>query len=87
MNMFGEFFALCCALFFLIFLLLIRFIKGAKFSDKLLALQYIELFICIFILIYGSFSENDVLINIGLIFSIIGFVGIIFLNRLAGDKV
>ncbi|MCL2322952.1 MAG: monovalent cation/H+ antiporter complex subunit F [Oscillospiraceae bacterium] len=86
MNMFVDFFSLSCALFFLIFLLLIRFIKGAKFSDKLLALQYIELFICVFVLILGSFSENDVLINIGFIFSILGFVGIIFLNRLAGDK-
>lgn len=86
MNMFIDFFALSLALFFLIFLLFIRFIKGSKFSDKLLILQYIELLVCVFILVYGTFSQNDVLINIGLIFSLVGFVGIIFLNKIVGDR-
>ncbi len=85
MSMFIEFFSLGLALFLLIFLLFIRFIRASKLSDKLLALQYIELLIFIFVFIYGSFSANDVVISIGLIFSILGFVGIVFLNKLAGD--
>ena len=86
MSMFIDFFSLCLALFFLIFLLFIRFIKGSEISDKLLVLQYTELLACVFILVYGTFSQEDVLINIGLIFSLVGFVGIIFLNRIAGDR-
>jgi len=72
-------------LFFLIFLLFIRFIKDSRFSDKLLVLQYIELLACVFILVYGTFSEKDIIINIGLIFSLVGFLGIIFLNKIVGD--
>ncbi len=81
-----DFFILSSALIFLVLILFIGFIKGSKFQEKLLALLYIELLICIFIIIYGTFYQNEMLINISLIFSLMGFIGIIFLSRLQGDE-
>jgi len=67
---------------FIIFIVLevIKLLIGPTIWDRLLALNLITSLLIIFIVIYASMNKNNFALDLALIYSLLGFIGIIFIS-------
>lgn len=64
-----------------IFVTLIKFFVGNTVWEKLLALNLISVKVILLICIYAVYKKNPMLLDIGIIYGIIGFLTVIILTR------
>ncbi|MBP2027897.1 multicomponent Na+:H+ antiporter subunit F [Acetoanaerobium pronyense] len=64
-----------------IFITLIKFFIGNTVWEKLLALNLISVKVILLICIYAVYKKNPMLLDIGIIYGIIGFLTVIILTR------
>lgn len=64
-----------------IFVTLIKFFVGNTVWEKLLALNLISVKVILLICIYAVYKNNPMLLDIGIIYGIIGFLTVIILTR------
>lgn len=73
-------YALWIMLIFL-FLYLVRVIMGPSVWDRLLGLNLISTKIVIIIIIFASFQETAYLLDIAIVYVLLGFIGVLFTAR------
>lgn len=65
-----------------IFFCLLRGITGERFTDKILAVNVINVKVIILIIILGVFLEKSYLIDIAIVYAVISFLSIVILSRI-----
>ncbi len=77
------FFIICMiALSVIIFLCLIRAILGPRFTDRIVAANMISTKVIAFICMLSVFLREDFLIDVGVIYAMLGFVGVVVLSKI-----
>lgn len=64
-----------------IFILLIFFIKGPSVWDRLISLNLMTLKMAMLIIAYAVFTESNIMLDIAMTYSIIGFLTVSMLSR------
>ena len=77
-------------LFFILLILsilpLVLVIKGKTIWDRLLGLNVFSALIILLILMYALISEQSFLIDIAIVYSLLGFLGTLFISRYVERK-
>lgn len=77
--------------FFLIFTLLslfylYRILKGPSIWDRLLGLNLFSITMIILMIIYALINKLDYLLDIAIVYALLGFIGIVFIARFIQRK-
>ena len=64
-----------------IFVLLIFLIKGPTVWDRLISLNLMTLKMAMLIIVYAVFTESNIMLDIAMTYSIIGFLTVSMLSR------
>lgn len=66
----------------IIFFCLIRAILGPRFTDRIVAANMISTKVIAFICMLSVFLREDFLIDVGIIYAMLGFVGVVVLSKI-----
>ncbi len=77
------FFIICMiALSVIVFFCLIRAILGPRFTDRIVAANMVSTKVIAFICLLSVFLREDFLIDVGIIYAMLGFVGVVVLSKI-----
>ncbi|MBN2221848.1 MAG: pH regulation protein F [Vallitaleaceae bacterium] len=65
---------------------LIRIIKGPSIWDRLLGLNLFSLNMLILMILFALINDTDYLLDIGIVYALLGFIGIVFVARFIQRK-
>lgn len=66
---------------FTLFFHLYRIIKGPSVWDRLLGLNLFSINMIILMILYALINELDFLLDIAIVYAMLGFIGIVFITR------
>jgi multicomponent Na+:H+ antiporter subunit F len=67
-------------------LIMIKVIQGPTVWDRILGFNLLSTMIILSILLYADFSERSYLIDIAIVYALLGFIGIVFISRFVQGK-
>ena len=70
------------ALSVIVFFCLIRAILGPRFTDRIVAANMVSTKVIAFICLLSVFLREDFLIDVGIIYAMLGFVGVVVLSKI-----
>lgn len=73
-------------LLFFIALLLYKVIKGPTIWDRILTFNLLSVMVILLIVFYANDTEYSYLIDIAIVYALLGFIGIVFISRFVQGK-
>lgn len=67
-------------------LVMVKVIQGPTIWDRILAFNLVSALIILAILLYAAYTGRSYLIDIAIVYSLLGFIGIVFISRFVQGK-
>ena len=64
-----------------------RVIKGPSIWDRLLGLNLISTKILVMIILFASLNNTSFLLDIAIVYALLGFIGLVFIARFLLDRI
>lgn len=86
MDMSFELLIVAIVLALLSITLLYRVIKGPHVIDRMVAADSIDIILGLVMLIYGCYEGRAIYVDLGLILTLLGFIGTVLISKYMEDK-
>lgn len=87
MNMSVELIITGTILALLTLVLLYRVFNGPDIMDRVIALDNIDIILGLIMIIFGAYEKRGVYIDLGLIVTLLGFIGTVLISRYLEGKI
>lgn len=87
MNMQVDLMIVAIVLALLSLVLLYRVFKGPHTIDRVVAADCIDIILGIIMIIFGCYEERNLFIDLGLIMTLLGFIGTVLISKYLEGKV
>lgn len=87
MNMSVELIITGTILALLTLVLLYRVFNGPDIMDRVIALDSIDIILGLIMIIFGAYEKRGVYIDLGLIVTLLGFIGTVLISRYLEGKI
>lgn len=81
MDMNSIFYIVAILLAILALILLYRVFKGPNIIDRVLAADSIDIILGIVMILFGTIEERDMYLDLGLIITLLGFIGTVLVSK------
>lgn len=81
MDMNSIFYIVSILLAILALILLYRVFKGPNIIDRVLAADSIDIILGIIMILFGTIEERDMYLDLGLIITLLGFIGTVLVSK------
>ena len=81
MDMNSIFYIVAILLAILALILLYRVFKGPNVIDRVLAADSIDIILGIIMILFGTIEERDMYLDLGLIITLLGFIGTVLVSK------
>lgn len=86
MDMSVELLIVAILLALLSIVLIYRVIKGPHVIDRMVAADSIDIILGLVMLIYGCYEGRAIYVDLGLILTLLGFIGTVLISKYMEDK-
>lgn len=86
MDMSVELLIVAIVLALLSIILIYRVIKGPHVIDRMVAADSIDIILGLVMLIYGCYEGRAIYVDLGLILTLLGFIGTVLISKYMEDK-